>query len=102
MHITVPLQAKSFVLIPLAKGIFRPGSPKRRRIRNLEDETGFASVVVWNALVESQRRGLLGAQLLGVEGVVEREGDVVQLVARRFSDHSAMLGALKTESRGFR
>jgi error-prone DNA polymerase len=79
----------------------RPGTASGVVFLTLEDETGCVNVVVWNALVESQRRELLGARLLGVEGVVEREGDVVQLVARRLIDHTAMLGTLRTESRDF-
>ena len=34
----------------------------------LEDETGYTNVVVWNDLVERQKKELLGARLLGVEG----------------------------------
>jgi error-prone DNA polymerase len=67
----------------------------------LEDETGYANVVVWRGLVERQRRELLGARLLGVTGVIEREGDVVHLVARRLFDHSALLGPLAAPSRDF-
>jgi error-prone DNA polymerase len=67
----------------------------------LEDETGSVNVVVWRDLVERQRRELLGARLLGVEGVIERDGDVVHLVARRLSDHSQLLGQLLTHSRDF-
>jgi error-prone DNA polymerase len=67
----------------------------------LEDETGCTNVVVWSHLVERQRRELLGARLLGVEGVIERDGDVVHLVARRLFDHSALLGPLQAESRDF-
>ncbi len=67
----------------------------------LEDETGTVNVVVWRDLVERQRRELLGARLLGVEGVIERDGDVVHLVARRLSDHSRLLGELLAPSRDF-
>jgi len=67
----------------------------------LEDETGCINVVVWNRLVEGQRRELLGARLLGVQGVVERDGEVVHLVARRLYDHSALLGPLDAPSRDF-
>jgi error-prone DNA polymerase len=67
----------------------------------LEDETGYANVVVWRGLVERQKRELLGARLLGVAGVIEREGDVVHLVARRLFDHSALLGPLAASSRDF-
>jgi error-prone DNA polymerase len=67
----------------------------------LEDETGCANVVVWRGVAERQRRELLGARLLAVQGVVERDGEVVHLVARRLHDYTPMLGALKTESRDF-
>jgi len=67
----------------------------------LEDESGCMNVVVWHRLVESQRAELLGARLLGVHGVVERDGDVVHLVARRLVDHSALLGPLAAPSRDF-
>ncbi len=67
----------------------------------LEDETGYVNVVVWRHLVESQRRELLGSNLLGVHGVVQREGEVVHLVAHHLVDHSELLGRLVTESRDF-
>jgi len=67
----------------------------------LEDETGCMNIVVWRNLVESQRRELLGARLMGVQGVVERDGEVVHVVARRLSDYSALLGPLAAPSRDF-
>jgi error-prone DNA polymerase len=67
----------------------------------LEDETGCMNIVVWRSLFERQRRELLGARLLGVAGVVERDGDVVHLVARRLVDYSALLGPLAAASRDF-
>jgi error-prone DNA polymerase len=67
----------------------------------LEDETGCVNVVVWNDLLERQRRELLGARLLAVEGSIERDGEVVHLIARRLVDHSALLGRLLAPSRDF-
>ena len=67
----------------------------------LEDETGCINVVLWRRLVERQRKELLGARLLGVQGVVERDGEVVHLVARRLFDRSALLGPLQAQSRDF-
>jgi error-prone DNA polymerase len=67
----------------------------------LEDETGCMNVVVWRNLVEKQRAELLGARLLGVQGVVERDGEVVHLVARRLVDYSPLLGPLAAPSRDF-
>ena len=40
-------------------------------------------------------------KILGVQGVIERDGDVVHLVARRLLDYSNMLGPLSAPSRDF-
>jgi len=67
----------------------------------LEDETGCVNVIVWRDLGERQRRELLGARLMAVYGSVEREGEVVHVIARRLADHSDLLGRLATRSRDF-
>ncbi|MCC7079735.1 MAG: error-prone DNA polymerase [Burkholderiales bacterium] len=67
----------------------------------LEDETGTLNVVVWRNLIERQRREVLGARLLGVHGTVEREGEVVHVVAGHLLDLSPLLGSLQTASRDF-
>ena len=60
----------------------------------LEDESGNVNVVVWNELFKRYRRELLGARLLGVEGVVESKSGVVHLIAREFIDHTPLLDRL--------
>jgi error-prone DNA polymerase len=67
----------------------------------LEDETGNVNVVVWKGLSERQKPALLGARLLAVHGVIERDGEVVHLVARRLEDYSRLLGPLAAASRDF-
>ena len=67
----------------------------------LEDETRLANIVIYGRLADRQRRELLGARLLGVLGQVQREGDVVHLVAGRLVDLSTWLGTLETVSRDF-
>ncbi len=67
----------------------------------LEDETGLVNVVVHPQLVEKQRRELLGSSLMGVYGQLQKEGEVVHLVAKRLVDLSAWLGQLETVSRDF-
>jgi error-prone DNA polymerase len=44
---------------------------------------------------------VLGAPLLGVYGIWQREGEVRHLVAKRLVDMSALLGRLATSSRDF-
>jgi error-prone DNA polymerase len=85
----------------IVTGRQRPGTASGTVFVTLEDETGYVNVIVWPHLIESQRRELLGARLMGVEGVLEREGEVMHLIARRLTDHSALLGKLETASRDF-
>lgn len=85
----------------IVTGRQRPATAKGVVFVTLEDETGYTNVVVWNRLVEKQRRELLNSSLLGVEGKIQREGNVVHLVAHRLFDHSQLLGGLVTGSRDF-
>ncbi|MFC5303064.1 error-prone DNA polymerase [Azospira restricta] len=79
----------------------RPGTASGVVFLTLEDETGLANIVVYGRLADRQRRELLGARLLGVLGQVQREGEVVHLVAGRLLDLSPWLGGLATASRDF-
>lgn len=79
----------------------RPGTATGVVFITLEDETGSINLIVWSSLVETQRREVLAARLLGVDGEVQREGDVVHVIAKRLHDHSPLLGRLTTRSRDF-
>ncbi len=79
----------------------RPASAHNVTFMTLEDETGQINLVVWQRVAERQRAVLLRARLLGVVGDVQREGEVVHVVARRLYDHSHLLGGLMTRSRDF-
>jgi error-prone DNA polymerase len=80
----------------------RPGSASGVTFVTVEDETGSINLIVWRSLGDRQRRALLGARLLGVRGRVQREGDVLHVVARGLEDRSALLGELQARSRNFR
>jgi error-prone DNA polymerase len=80
----------------------RPETAKGVVFVTLEDDTGAVNVIVWPQVAEQQRRALLGAVLLTVYGVWQREGEVRHLVARRLVDHSALLQGLVAGSRDFR
>ena len=79
----------------------RPGTAKGTTFVTLEDETGYVNVVVWSHVAARQRKELVLSRLMGVAGRVEKQGDVVHLIAGRLFDHSAMLGALHFGSRDF-
>ncbi|WP_374349587.1 error-prone DNA polymerase, partial [Chitinimonas sp.] len=80
----------------------RPSTAAGVTFVTLEDETGNTNVIVWRNLAEKQRKELLGAKLLAVYGVIQRDGDVVHLLAIRLADKSEHLGKLDIESRNFR
>ena len=79
----------------------RPGTATGIVFVTLEDETGLTNIVVHPQLVDKQRRELLGSSLLGVYGQLQKEGEVVHLIARRLVDLSAWLRQLETSSRDF-
>lgn len=60
----------------------------------LEDETGTANVIIWPHVFARFRRAVIGAKLLGVTGVLQREGEVIHLVAAQARDWSHALDAL--------
>jgi error-prone DNA polymerase len=78
----------------------RPGSAKGVVFITLEDETGVANLVVWPDVFEKQRKIVMGARLIAVHGIVQRDpdSDVIHVVARRLEDHSHMLRHLSDES----
>jgi error-prone DNA polymerase len=79
----------------------RPGTASGVVFVTLEDETGFINVVVWGRSAAAQRRALLGSQLMAVHGHIEREGEVIHLIAGKLIDYSHLLGELITRSRNF-
>jgi error-prone DNA polymerase len=85
----------------LVTGRQRPGTASGVTFITLEDETGMVNVIVWRDLAERQRKELLRSHLLTVYGTLEREGEVVHLIAGRLRDRTPMLGNLVTRSRDF-
>ncbi|RCS24979.1 error-prone DNA polymerase [Phyllobacterium salinisoli] len=77
----------------------RPGSAKGVVFITIEDETGIANIVVWSKLMKIQRKEVMGARLLMVEGHVQRsKEDVVHVVAKRLFDRSGELTGLADRS----
>jgi error-prone DNA polymerase len=72
----------------------RPSSASGVVFLTLEDETGNANVVIWTSVLERYRAALLQGQLLHVKGNVEREGEVIHVVAGHVVDRSEILEPL--------
>ncbi|MBS3802978.1 MAG: error-prone DNA polymerase [Oleiphilaceae bacterium] len=85
----------------LVTGRQRPGTASGVTFVTLEDETGNINVVVWLDTARRQRKPLLTARLLHVKGILEREGDIIHVMAGKLSDLSHLIQTLKVDSRDF-
>ena len=79
----------------------RPGSAGGVTFVTLEDETGHVNLIVWERVATAQRAPLLESRLLLVAGTLQREGDVLHVIAERLTNLSDLLGDLAVTSRNF-
>ena len=75
----------------------RPGSAKGTIFLTLEDETGVANIIVWPKVFEALRAIVIGARFISVTGRLQREGDVVHVVAEKAEDVTRLLALLSRE-----
>lgn len=76
----------------------RPGTAKGVVFVTLEDETGIANLVVWRDAFEANRRLVMGGAFIVVHGQVQKEGEVIHVVAERFTDLSHRLSQLRDDA----
>jgi error-prone DNA polymerase len=79
----------------------RPGSASGVTFVTLEDETGYVNLIVWERVAAEQRAALLESRLLLVRGKLQREGDVLHVIAQQLTDLSKLLGDLTVAARNF-
>jgi error-prone DNA polymerase len=72
----------------------RPGTAKGICFITIEDETGSSNLVVFQNLFDKYRKEILQSRLLMVEGKLQREGEVVHVIAKRCYDLSKFLRGL--------
>ncbi|MFI5163073.1 MAG: error-prone DNA polymerase [Sphingobacteriales bacterium] len=72
----------------------RPGTAKGVLFITIEDETGFANLVVWADKFEQYRKEILQTRFLMVEGKVQIEGKVIHVVVNKCFDLTSMLRKL--------
>ena len=75
----------------------RPGTASGIVFITIEDETGTANLVVFQKKFEKYRKDILQARLLMVEGKVQKEGEVIHVVAGRCANISGLLQQLTTK-----
>jgi error-prone DNA polymerase len=80
----------------------KPGSAKGVMFLTIEDETDAANVVVWPKLFERSRKVVLGSSMMAINGRIQREGDVVHLVAQQLFDLSGDLSRLSDRDLDFK
>jgi len=78
----------------------RPGTAKGVLFVTIEDETGFANVVVWGKLFAQYRREILQSRLLMVEGKLQIEGEVIHVIGSRCFNLNKWLHELATPEEG--
>jgi error-prone DNA polymerase len=79
----------------------RPGSAKGVMFITVEDETGIANLVIWTKVFEKFRRIILSSGMIAVKGRIQREGEVVHLVAHRITDLSRELASIGQRDAAF-
>ncbi|HEX2943343.1 MAG TPA: error-prone DNA polymerase, partial [Rhodopila sp.] len=69
----------------------RPGSAKGVLFITIEDETGHANLILWPSVFEAQRRLVLSAGMIACRGRLQREQEVIHVVAEELTDLSHLL-----------
>jgi error-prone DNA polymerase len=78
-----------------------PSSAKGVMFITIEDETGIANLVIWPKVFEKQRRIILSARMMAVHARIQREGEVVHLVAQHLTDLSSALASVGDRDAAF-
>ena len=69
----------------------RPGTAKGVLFVTIEDESGFANLVIWAKVFEKYRKEIIQARLLMVEGKLQIEGKVIHVIANDCFNLSPLL-----------
>ncbi len=79
----------------------RPGTASGIVFETLEDETGIVNLIVKPDIYERYRLAARHAGLLQTDGYLQRQGQVVHVIAKRLFDLSELLQGHEFESRDF-
>jgi error-prone DNA polymerase len=79
----------------------RPGSARGVLFVTIEDETGHANLILWPSVFEAQRRLVLTASMIACRGKLQKEGEVIHVIAEHLTDLSDMLRAVGERDEAF-
>ncbi|WP_434361376.1 error-prone DNA polymerase [Parasalinivibrio latis] len=88
-------------VVGVVTGRQRPGTSSGVTFVTLEDQTGNINVVVWLATARAQSVPFLTSKILKVSGIVEKDGEVIHLIAGKMEDMTAEINKLAVKSRDF-
>jgi error-prone DNA polymerase len=71
----------------------RPGTTDVTFI-TIEDETGIANLILWKRRFEAQRAIVMAAPMISAKGTLQKEGDVIHIVADRLEDCTGLLDSV--------
>lgn len=69
----------------------RPGTAKGVCFITIEDEVGVANLVVWPKVMEQFRKVVMQSRLLVIHGVVQRDVEIVHVIAEGLEDRTDAL-----------
>lgn len=90
-QLDIPVAGSRVAIAGLVTCRQRPGTAKGVIFITLEDETGTANIIIWAKVFERYRRAVIAGRCLKVTGRLQRDGDVVHVVADRIEDISELL-----------
>jgi error-prone DNA polymerase len=72
----------------------RPGSANGVVFMTIEDETAVANAIVWPKVFERLRPVVLGARFVTIAGRMQKENEVIHVVAEQLEDLTVLLARL--------
>jgi len=75
----------------------KPGSAKGVCFITLEDEGGVINLVIWPNIMKRFRKVIMGARMIEVHGRMQKDDDVIHVVAERLVDATHKLLALSDD-----
>ena len=76
----------------------QPGSANGVIFMTIEDETAVANIIVWPKTFARFRPVIMGARYIAVSGELQKESDVIHVVAKRLDDLTSLLARLTEDA----
>lgn len=86
----------------IVTGRQRPSTASGVLFLTLEDETDNINVVIWTRILEQYRTAITQGRLLKIKGVVERQANIIHVIAGQVEDLSQHLEHFTLQSRDFK